>query len=173
MPDLRPQTNEYAPHHEKYISLVASPVLPVLREQRDSVPAALLMIPEERGGYRYEPEKWSVREVIGHLSDAERIYQYRATSIARGETGPLGTYDPDSYVAAAGFDARTIASLVDEFVAVRNATLALFGNLPHEAWPRAAQFSEASVSVRGWAHIAAGHVARHLSVLRDRYGLAL
>lgn len=171
MPHLRPEASEYAPHHEKYISLIASPILPALRSQRDQVRDALLTIPESRGGERYQPDKWTVREVIGHLSDAERVYQYRATAIARGDTSPLPKYDPDGYVATANFDSRTIESLVDEFVKVREATLALFENLPHEAWPRAAQFGSSAVSVRAWAHIAGGHVAQHVNVLRERYHL--
>ena len=173
MPQLRPEAGEYAPHHDKYISLVASPILPTLRAQLHEVRDALLTIPESRGGERYQPNKWTVREVIGHLSDAERIYQYRAVAIARGDTSPLPKYDPDGYVATANFDSRTIESLVGEFVKVREATLALFENLPDEAWPRAAQLGAASVSVRAWAHIAAGHVAQHVKVLRERYGLAV
>lgn len=173
MPEVRPSASEYAPHHEHYVSLVESPVLPALRAQRDSVRKALLSIPEGRGGDRYSPEKWTVREVIGHLSDAERVYQYRATVIARGDSAPLPKYDPDAYVAAAGFDGRSIASLCDEFLAVREGTLALFENLPRGAWTRAAPLGSSAVSVRAWAHIAAGHVTRHLNVLRERYGLVI
>ncbi|HYH08133.1 MAG TPA: DinB family protein [Thermoanaerobaculia bacterium] len=171
MPELRPAASEYAPHHEGYVSLVEAPILPTLREQRERVREELLAIPEARGGERYQPGKWTVREVIGHLSDAERVYQFRASSIARGEKGPLPKYDPDAYVVAAEFDARTIASLVEEFLAVRDSTLELFANLPRSTWSRAAQFGSASVSVRGWAFIAAGHVTRHVNVLHERYGI--
>lgn len=173
MPEVRPAASEYAPHHEHYVSLVESPVLPALRAQRDSVRNALLSIPDGRGGEQYAPEKWTVREVIGHLSDAERVYQYRAAVISRGDSGPLPKYDPDAYVAAAGFDERSIGSLCDEFLAVREATLALLENLPRGSWARAGQFGSSAVSVRAWAYIAAGHVTQHLNVLRDRYGLAI
>ena len=172
MPDLRPHAGEYAPHHRHYIDLVPSPILPVLRAQRDAVPAALRKIGEDAGGHRYQPGKWTVREVIGHLSDAERVYRSRADAIARGESGPLPKYDPDANVAAAGYDARRIGELVDEFVAARDDTLALLAALPPEAWGRAGEFGASAVSVRAWAHIAAGHVVRHLDVLRERYGVA-
>jgi len=169
----RPQSTEYAPHHERYVSLVTAPVLPALREQRDAVSRAMLAIPVEKLGYRYQPEKWTVREVLGHLSDAERVYQFRARVIAEGETGPLPKYDPDANVAAADYDARSIDSLAGEFIAVRDETLALFESLPPDAWDRAAQFGGASVSVRAWAYIAAGHVEQHMNVLRERYGLVV
>src|SRR5262245_41087164 len=84
MPELRPGTTEYAPRHEKYVSLVEAPVLPALRAQREAAQVALASIPEDRGGERYLPQKWSVREVLGHLSDAERVYQFRAVATARG-----------------------------------------------------------------------------------------
>jgi hypothetical protein len=148
-------------------------VLEELRMQREAVAEALRGVPEAEGGKRYADDKWTVREVIGHLSDAERIYQFRALAIARGEAGPLPPYDPDGYVAAAAFDTRTISSLVEEFATVRLATLALFTNFPADAWDRAAKFGEASVSVRGWAFVAVGHVAEHMRVLRERYGLAV
>jgi len=173
MPEQRPEPSEYAPHHERYIALVPSPILPVLRAQKQDVPAALLAIDEVNGGYRYQPNKWTVREVIGHLSDAERVYCSRAEAIARGHTGPLPKYDPDANVAAARYDVRLIADLVIEFIVAREATLALLENLPAQTWGRAAEFGAARVSVRAWAHIAAGHVAQHMNVLRERYGLAV
>jgi DinB superfamily len=172
MPTRRPESQEHSPHHHHYIELVPEgPVLETLRRQRDDVERILLAIDEERLGYRYAPGKWTVREVVGHMADAERIYDYRALAFARGDAGAMPKYDPDGYVAAAGFDNRTMTSLVRELVATRDATLQLFENLPHEAWERGGTLGGNFLSVRALAFIAAGHWQRHLNVLHDRYGL--
>ena len=171
MPHQRPQPNEYCPHHERYLSLVTAPVLTVLREQQHTLPSMLRGVSEEDGGYRYAAGKWSIREVVGHISDAERIFQYRALVFARNDRVALPRYDPDGYVELAGFDHRTIDSLVDEFLAVRASTLHFFENLAPEAWSRSGTISGGFVSVRGMAFIAAGHAQQHLNVLRDRYGV--
>jgi len=172
MPTSRPLPTEYAPHQEKYISLVAQgPVLDVLRSQLGDVSAKLASIDESRGGERYQPGKWTVREVVGHMSDAERVYNFRALAFARGDALKMPPYDPDGYVASAGFDSRTMRELIDEFAIVRQATLALFGGLPVEAWSRGGEINGKPLSVRALAYIAAGHVEQHMKVLRERYGL--
>jgi hypothetical protein len=150
---------------------VEAPVMEVLRRQRQEMEPVLLAIDEKDGGYRYAPEKWTVREAIGHLSDAERVYGYRALIFARGHAIDAPKYDPDGYVATAGFDSRSIASLVAELVALRESTIAFFENLPVEAWTRVGTMGGQPLSVRALAFIAAGHVERHLSVLRERYGV--
>lgn len=170
MPDLRPARDEYAPHQEKYVSLVTAPVLETLRAQRDAMRA--LRVTDEQAAFRYAPEKWSVREVIGHIADAERIYQYRALTLARGDAANFALWDPDRYVVEAQLDARTVADLVDEVLAVREATIAFFEHLPREAWSRAGSLAGKPLSVRGLAFIAAGHLQRHLDVLRERYAVA-
>src|SRR5947209_11958722 len=103
------------------------------------------------------------------MADAERVYGYRALAFARGDSGAMPKYDPDGYVAAAGFDGRTMTSLVRELVTTRDGTLQLFENLPHEAWGRGGTLGGNFLSVRALAFIAAGHWQRHLNVLRDRY----
>jgi len=172
MPDRRPASDEYAPHHALYIDLVTAPVLDALRGQPAEVARILATIDEERAGYRYRPGKWSVREVVGHLSDAERVYGFRAMALARNDANPLPKYDPDGYVAAASFDDRTMASLIDEFLAVREATIRFFENLPADAWSRRGLMGGNPLSVRALAFIAVGHVTRHVNVLRERYGIA-
>jgi hypothetical protein len=172
MPDRRPERDEYAPHHSQYIDLVATPVLDSLRDQRAEVRRVLASVSEERAGFRYQPEKWSIREVVGHLSDAERVYGFRAMALARNDANPLPKYDPDGYVAAASFDIRTMPSLIEEFLSVREGTLRFFENLPQEAWSRRGTMGGNPLSVRALAFIAAGHVARHLDVLRARYGVS-
>jgi len=171
MPDRRPERDEHAPHHSQYIDLVATPVLDSLRDQRAEVQRVLASVSEERAGFRYQPEKWSIREVAGHLSDAERVYGFRAMALARNDANPLPKYDPDGYVAAASFDIRTMPSLIEEFLTVREGTLRFFENLPREAWSRRGTMGGNPLSVRALAFIAAGHVARHLDVLRARYGV--
>jgi hypothetical protein len=172
MPHRQPHSTEYMPHHTQYVSLVAAPVLDVLRDQRLTIPLALLNISEKDAGYRYAQDKWSIREVVGHISDAERIFQFRALVFARGDAPSLPRYAPDEYVANSGFDGRTMQSLIDEFLAVRESTLHLFETLEPHAWDRSGTISGGVVSVRAMAYIAAGHAQRHLNVLYERYGIA-
>jgi hypothetical protein len=172
MPDRTPEPHEHAPHHRKYLDLVSAPILAVLRDQRQEVARVLLAVPEAAAGHRYAPGKWTIREVVGHLSDAERVYVYRALAISRGDGAALPKYDPDAYVAGADFDARSIRSLVTEFLAVREATLQFFENAPAEAWSRSGIMGGSPLSVRALAWIAAGHVRQHLDVLHGRYLVA-
>ena len=132
---------------------------------------AIGRIPEDRGGFRYGPEKWSIREVLGHLIDAERIFSYRALRVGRGDRTPLASFDENEYVKTAGSDARTIADLVRELRAVREATVLLFESLPDEAWGLRGVASGKDVSLRALAYITAGHARHHLRILRERYAI--
>ena len=171
MPDQRPQPTEYAPHQEMYVSLIAGPVLDALRAQEAQIEELPRLVDDEKAAFRYAPNKWTVGEVVGHMADAERVYQYRALALARGDQAELRRWDPDGYVAEAGFAGRTISDLAAEMRVVRQATLALFANLPRSAWSRAGVLNGKPLSVRALAYIAAGHFARHLNVLRERYAL--
>lgn len=171
MPQVKPASDEIAPHQRRYVDSVEGPILDTLRAQRAEVARVLRAIPDSLAGHRYAENKWSVREVIGHLSDAERVYGYRALAISRGDT-TLPKYDPDAYVAASGYDARSVESLVAEFLAVRESTLQLFDHLPLQGWSRRAVLGTHPLSVRALAWIAAGHLRQHLDVLHDRYGVA-
>ena len=171
MPDRLPQPHEYSPHHERYISLVTTPVLTALRDQERTLPQFLRGVSEADAGYRYASGKWSIREVVGHIFDAERIYQYRALCFARGESGVLPGWDPDEYATHAGFEQRTMHSLIDEFLAVRESTLRLFNSFDRSAWDRRGMVSGGFLSVRALAYIAVGHAQRHLNVLAERYGV--
>ncbi|HEX5726419.1 MAG TPA: DinB family protein, partial [Longimicrobiaceae bacterium] len=137
--------------------------------QRTGVPALLRGLPEALHGHRYAEGKWSIREVAGHLADTERIITYRALRIARGDATPLPGFDENAYVAAAGFDARPLESLVAEWEAVREATLAFFRSVDAEAAARRGTANDNAVSVRALAHIVAGHAEHHLEILRTRY----
>ena len=172
MPDRRPQPDEYAPHQEAYVSLVEAPVLETLRAQEAVILALPSLISEEQASFRYHPKKWSVREVLGHMADAERVYQYRALTLARGGVPDFTRWDPDGYVASADYGSRAVAELTDELLHVRQATIPLFANLPEGAWSRSGTLNGKPLTVRALAFIAAGHFQRHLNVLRERYGVA-
>jgi hypothetical protein len=169
----RPDASEYAPYYHTYIGPIADQnVMELLQTQLDAF-EPLRSIGESGAGYRYEPGKWSVREVIGHVTDAERVFSYRMLRIARGDQTPLAGFDQEPYVAAANFDRLPIAALIDAFRATRNATLSLAGDLGADAWLRMGVASGFPVSVRALSYIAAGHAAHHIRILRDRYGLSL
>jgi uncharacterized damage-inducible protein DinB len=166
----RPDANEFAPYYAGYIERVgARDVLEVLREQRRAMLSLLESVDDEQASFRYAAGKWSLREVIGHVIDSERIFAYRALSLARGEKHPLPGFDEEAYVHAAGFDARSVEDLATEYAAVRNATLTLFEGLPAAAWERCGVANEATFSVRALAYVVAGHEAHHVAVLRERY----
>lgn len=168
--DARPGADEYAPFYAGYVSLVpGGPVVETLERQAAETLALLRSLPEGRGTHRYAPGKWSVRQLIGHVTDTERVFAYRALAVARGERRPLPDMDQDEYMAGADFDARTLADLADEFGAVRRSTVLLFRHLPAGAWGRRGTASDNEVTVRALAYITAGHAAHHLRILRERY----
>ena len=169
-PVTRPEAGEYAPYYEKYVSLSRDgDVIETLERQAAETLALLGGLPEERGASRYEPGKWSVKELFGHVIDGERVFAYRALRIARGDRTPLPGFEQDDYVAHGRFDARTLRDLCDEYEHVRHATLALLRSFDAEAWRRTGTASDNPVSVRALAHIIAGHEAHHLRILRERY----
>jgi hypothetical protein len=168
-----PAADEYGPAMAGYVGRIRhdETILPVLQTQLDEVVARLRTVPESRGGHRYAPGKWSVKEIVGHLSDAERIFAYRALRFARGDDSPLAPFDENAYVPAMEADGRTLADCTAEWADVRRATLALFRHLPEEAWARRGTASGKVTSVRALAYIIAGHVRHHLEVLGSRYGV--
>jgi hypothetical protein len=168
----RPAAGEYAPYFDRYVSRVPEDdVLPVLERQRAELSAAFSGVSEAKGGFRYAPGKWSVRELLGHVIDTERIMAYRALCIARGETAPLPGFEQDPYVANAGHDRWTVAELLEDFDAVRRANVALLSHLDDAAVRRVGTSSGHPTSVRALAYILAGHVRHHLAVLADQYGV--
>jgi len=164
----RPQPGEYGPDHERYISLTTDPLL-LLRDQRRAVVELFGGLSSEDAGYRYEPDKWSLRQILGHITDADRIFGFRAYCFARGETAPLPSFDQIVYVEGGRYDARSWPGLISEFLAVRQTLIELFDNLEPEAWTRIGTASDVRVSVRALAWIAAGHAEHHLRVVRERY----
>ena len=168
----RPAASEYAPFYHGDVEAVPDgDIVELLRSGGRELVEAIGRIPEDRGGFRYGPEKWSIREVLGHLIDAERIFSYRALRVGRGDRTPLASFDENAYVKTAGSDARTIADLVRELAAVREATVLLFESLPEEAWGQRGVASGKDVSLRALAYITAGHARHHLRILRERYAI--
>jgi hypothetical protein len=166
----RPQTNEAASYYSVYIDRVNSDdVVDVLATQLEETVAFLSTISEEQSLHRYAPEKWSRRELLGHVNDTERVFMYRALWFARGFQGPLPSFDQEVGFKFANSDNVSWASHVDEFKAIRLATLAFFRNLPDEAWMRSGIASDSPVTVRALAYIVAGHVSHHVAILRERY----
>lgn len=166
----RPDTTEYSSYYGRYVAAVPEgDVMAVLRRDRDEWQTMIAELTESRGGLRYAKDKWSIREVIGHVSDTERVFSYRAFRIARGDKTPLASFDQDAYVLTADSDRRTLSSLAAELLAVRESTLALFTSLPDEAWTRIGTASDNPVSVRALAYITAGHAQHHLKIVREQY----
>jgi hypothetical protein len=167
----RPADDEFATYAKPDIALVAGDdAIGVLVAQRRATVLLVESLDEEGvQGRTYATGKWTLKEVLGHLADDERIFAYRALCIARGDTAPLPSFDEKAYVAAAGFEARPLASLLAEYRAVRHATIALLGGLPAEAWLRRGRVTDYEASVRGLAFHIAGHELRHLRTIREKY----
>ena len=167
----RPDRTEASGYYFTYIDQVAGDddICVVLEAQFPDTLAFLEGISEPRSLHRYAPDKWSIREVLSHISDCERLYVFRAFWFARGFDSPLPSFDQNTAMSAAGADARSWRSLVEEFRAVRAATLAFFRNLPEEAWTQRGIASDNPFTVRALAYLTAGHVTHHCRILRERY----
>jgi hypothetical protein len=166
----RPQESEAAPYYFTYINQVGGDdILTTLENQvRESLPL-LSSISEETSLYRYAPGKWSVREALNHINDAERMFAFRALWFARGFEDPLPSFDQNIAVSRAGANQISWTTHIEEFQRVRSATIALFRNLPPEAWSRSGTASGNHFTVRAMAYIAAGHLTHHAAVLREKY----
>jgi hypothetical protein len=170
--EARPAAGEFIPYYVTYIARVpAGNLADILAAQRDATRRLLGPLDEARALHRYAPGKWSVKEVIGHLADAERVFAYRALRFARADATPLPGFDETMYVPAGGFDRRPLRSMLDEYAAVRGATQALVAGLDEAAWLRQGTANGATVSVRALGCIIAGHELHHLAILCERYGI--
>ncbi len=166
----RPQPDEYAQYYARYISLVeGEDILSTLDQQRRQTMMLLSGRDEQDGDFRYAPEKWSAKEVLGHICDTERVFAYRALRISRADTTPLEGFEQDDYVRNGPFANRPLADLVEDFIAVRRATLSLLRNLDEAAWMRRGIANKNEVSVRGIAYIIAGHELHHRRILEEKY----
>jgi hypothetical protein len=166
----RPETTEYADYYGSYISKVpGTDVLKVLEAQRLQMLQMFTGRSERDGDFRYAPGKWTVKEVLGHVTDTERIFSYRALCIARGEKKSLPGFEQDDYVRDGGFGERTLRDLAEEFGAVRSASIGLFRSLNEAAWERRGVANQKEVTVRALAFITAGHQMHHRIILEERY----
>jgi hypothetical protein len=169
-PYPRPDASEYAPFYAGYIAGVPDgDLLDTLRTQGRETAALLAGIPAAKHDFAYAPGKWTLKEVIGHIGDAERIFSYRMLRIARGDATPLPGFDENAYVPASGAKDRTLADLAAELGIIRAATLALLEHLPPGAGVRRGTSNNKEISVRALAWITAGHERHHLKIVRERY----
>ena len=166
----KPDRTEAAEYYFRYIDLVPeADITRTLAAQAGDTVALLRGISEKDSLHRYAPDKWSIRQVVGHVNDTERLFVFRAFWFARGFDTPLPSFDQNVAIAGADFDDRSWSSLVDEFAAVRAGTRSFFEHLAPEAWDRRGIASDNPFTVRALAYIAAGHVSHHAAILQDRY----
>lgn len=169
----RPEKTEYAEYYETYVSLVEeTDVVSALENQLAEIENLFAEVTEEKGAYAYAEGKWSIKQLIGHLIDGERIFSYRALRIARADRTPIEGFEQDEYMENSNFNAVKLAELLEEFALVRKSNLLLFKNLTAEAWARRGTANDAEISVRAIAYIMVGHVRHHANVLKTRYLVA-
>jgi hypothetical protein len=171
----RPQSGDYAPFYAPYVALVPedADVLFMLEAQEEEVRGLFGALTEAQSLFRYAEGKWSLKDLLGHLADAERVFAYRGLCIGRGETKPLPGFDEDAYVANARFDSIPLSVLLQAFLDARRASRSLFLSLPEEAWTRMGNANGVQVAARCFPYFCAGHAAHHLAVIRERYLSAL
>jgi len=163
------KSDEYPAIYSPYIETVVGDVVELLNEQVESFPEFLANIPPGKSEYAYAEGKWTIKEVVGHIIDTERIMAYRALRFARNDTKELAGYDQEDFVANARFNDRSLASFADEFVSVRKSNLLLFNSFNDHELARKGLASERLVSVRAFMYIIAGHLNHHRNIIRERY----
>lgn len=169
----RPAPGEYASFFERYLARVPEPdALPLLERQPAEFRALLGPLSAERAGFRYAPGKWSIRELLGHLTDTERVFGYRAMCIARGETAPLPGFEENDYAANAGHDRYALADLLAEFEMLRGSNASMLAHCDEAALRRVGNANGGPISARALAYIMVGHARHHLGVLAAKYGVA-
>ena len=167
---MRPPETEYPAYYHRYVAALGDVDLTgVLRTQITAIESLGAMMNDDDALFRYAEGKWSIKEVLGHLIDCERVFAYRAMSIARGEVQPLPGFDENAYVANAAFDARSLRSLVEEFTSVRSATITLMDSMASSVMQRSGTANGNPITVRALLWIIAGHTEHHLRILHERY----
>ena len=165
----RPQPGEYDPYFDRYISLVTTDDVVALLERHAPQTVALFQSMNAKADFRYAPGKWSIKEMLGHISDTERIMAYRALRIARGDQTPLAGFEQDDYVRGGNFAQRMLSDLIEEFGDVRKATLSLLRHVDSEVAVRSGFANNHPMSVRALSYIIAGHELHHRRVLSEKY----
>lgn len=166
-----PEPGEYAEYYSGYMKNIPADknIIEVMTEGRDNLQSLIRNLTEEKGNYAYAEGKWSVKEVLGHLADVERVMAYRALCIARGEQQPLPGFEQDDYVKTGGFNNRSLSSLADELLQVRNSSLALFKSFTAEDGLRRGKANNYDTTARAFMFIIAGHELHHVKILKERY----
>ena len=168
----RPLESEYAPYYQGYVARVTEDeILPVLRSQPDALDVLLNRVAPEHETFRYADGKWSIREVVGHLIDGERVFGYRAFAIARGDRNNMPGFDQNEYILTSPYNRIDLEDLLSEFRLARLSNIAMLRTLDDESWMRIGTANGSQVSVRALAFIMAGHVRHHMEVLREKYDL--
>jgi hypothetical protein len=166
----RPEPGEYAPYYDRYISLISgTDILGTLDAQRRHMLILLCGLEEANGEFRYAPDKWSAKEVLGHVCDTERIFAYRMLRISRADRTTMEGFEQDDYVRNGPFARIALAEIIEDYIAVRRATLTLLRNLDEAAWQRRGVANKNEVSVRALAYITAGHELHHRRILEQKY----
>lgn len=166
----RPLNNEYPNYYEPYVSLVPEgDLVEILKESLQQTVNLFEGITEEDGLFRYAPGKWSVKEVLGHITDTERIMSYRLLRVSRGDQTPLAGFDENDYVAAAQSNLLPMENLLHDFITTRNATIALIQNTPAGAWETIGNANGLEITTRAIAYIIAGHQIHHCKIMTERY----
>jgi hypothetical protein len=166
----RPDTSEFNPYFELYIGKVPDgEIVETLSIQLDEFVTFLDGVGEDKSAFRYEPKKWSIKEVVGHIIDCERIFGARALAIARRDQTPLPSFDQDVYVAEGKFDDRTLEDLIGEFEHLRRSHLSLFSSFGEDVWLQRGNAGDNEVSVGAIAWIVAGHLIHHVGVVKECY----
>lgn len=167
----KPLAGEYDPYTILYIDNLPDDgmILQHLEENAEIIRRLMLSVSVEQSMFRYAEGKWTIKEILSHIIDAERIFVYRALRIARNDVTPLAGYDQDPYVAASGANDRSMESLVNEYMHTRRSTLSFFSSLHGDAWMRRGTANNATVSVRALAYIIAGHELHHLKIINEKY----
>ena len=174
MTQKRPHSNDYAPYYAKYVMLVPDgDFLETLETQLNEMKKLLEPLTNQQGDFRYAPGKWSIKETLGHVNDAERVFAYRILRLARGDQTPLPGFEQDDYVKVANSSARKLSDLLEEFTAIRRATIALIRSLDAVSWLRRGTASGTEVSVLAIAFIIAGHALHHRAIFEKQYLPAL
>jgi len=170
---MRPTSDEHAPYYGKYVALVPDDDLDIVHHLADQHHETVgsLRKAKQKGDFAYEPGKWTVKEVVGHICDTERVMAYRALRFARGDTTDLPGFEQDDYVATANFNGRSMDDLVEEVWSVRAATLSLAKQLGEEALNRRGKANGNPATVRALLYIIAGHELHHMAILKERYGV--
>ncbi|EPD50340.1 hypothetical protein HMPREF1210_02911 [Paenisporosarcina sp. HGH0030] len=166
----KPLRDEYPAYYENYIGLVPDGELTDnLNTQIQDMITLFSSVDETQANYRYAENKWTLKEVIGHITDTERIMSYRLLRIARGDQTPLSGYDDEQYVREASFHSRSLSNLLEELVAVRYSTVSLIKGLHENTWPRKGIANNGEITVRALAYIIAGHELHHVKIIKESY----